>query len=367
MRASTASHDTAKWLGLFVLSLWLGLVASSSPVGADTLEVQRPTYFRSGPQSTAPAIERLATGKTLQLLDDGARDGGYYRAYDPETSTIGYVYKTFVRREEAVDWIEPSSEQGAEAHCPLACPVGRDTTNKIIHRSIYSLSANPETKFADWVAYTVTPKNFGPSRHRYWRTDPGLDAEETMEAHDFTDAYDVIKTDRGHQAPLASFAGTPVWHETNYLSNITPQKSALNQGPWKHLEAAVRDLASRSDIGSAYVATGPLYEREMPPLPKSKKRHAVPSGYWKLVLIDPGEEVRYAAFILDQATPRSADFCDHEVTADEVETRSGFDLMSALGNARERDVEATFSDLRDLLGCPPRSVASIESAVSDER
>ena len=45
---------------------------------------------------------------------------------------------------------------------------------------------------------------------------------------------------------------------TNYLSNITPQLSKLNQGAWKELETAVRKLsATGADV---WVVTGPLLE-----------------------------------------------------------------------------------------------------------
>jgi hypothetical protein len=49
----------------------------------------------------------------------------------------------------------------------------------------------------------------------------------------------------------------------------------------------------------------------------------LPSGYWKIIFIgsspDKGE---YAAFLLDQATPKSASFCDYQVTVEEIERRT---------------------------------------------
>ncbi len=39
------------------------------------------------------------------------------------------------------------------------------------------------------------------------------------------------------------------WSEsTNDLSNNTPQKSALNQGPWVRLESAVRTIESKTGL-----------------------------------------------------------------------------------------------------------------------
>ncbi len=148
----------------------------------------------------------------------------------------------------------PVRAEPLDANCFQQCPVTR-TVNRIVARASHTFSNNAATKFADWVAYDVVPADIGPSQRRSWRPDPLLPPDETLEPADYKGAHKALKTDRGHQAPLASFTGAPGWQATNYLSNITPQKSALNQGPWKELEAAVRVLA-RSGAGRVHVLTG---------------------------------------------------------------------------------------------------------------
>ena len=110
----------------------------------------------------------------------------------------------------------------------------------------------------------------------------------------------------GHQVPLASFTSTHDWEATNYLSNITPQKSALNRGPWLRLESATRTLARQPATEAVFAMTGPLYEREMPTLPGADESHRVPSGYWKIIATDERGVIRIAAFLLDQDTERRA-------------------------------------------------------------
>ncbi len=91
-------------------------------------------------------------------------------------------------------------------------------------RPIYTLQNNAQTKFADWVAYRVTPNTIdGPSRSRNWQQDPNIPATQTMVPADYNGAHATIGTDRGHQVPLASFSNTAHWATTNYLSNITPR------------------------------------------------------------------------------------------------------------------------------------------------
>ncbi len=206
-------------------------------------------------------------------------------------------------------------------HClDGACPTGAPVANPLIVREIYALSANRETKFADWVAYVVNASTIGRSQTRTWAADPWLDPAETLEPQDYTGANAALGTDRGHQAPLAALSGTPHWADTNYLSNITPQMAPLNQGPWERLEARERALAGGG--AQLYVLTGPLYERDMPSLPGADEPHTLPSGYWKVI----ASEGAASAFIMDQQTPRDSAYCTHLVSIAEVEARSGLRL-----------------------------------------
>ncbi|MEQ9190982.1 MAG: DNA/RNA non-specific endonuclease [Alphaproteobacteria bacterium] len=235
-------------------------------------------------------------------------------------------------------------------HCLYGCPAGTPSTNDLIVREVHTLSSNDLTKFADWVAYVVTLETIGPSRTRVWRADPLLDPAETLEPEDYTGAHAALGTDRGHQVPLASVSGTPSWETSNYLSNITPQRSDLNQGPWVRLEQAVRDMVLATG-SPAYVLTGPLYERPMAPLPGADEPHLVPSGYWKIIAIEGAAQVAVAAFIFEQETPRSADYCDSLTDVSDIEARSRLLMFSGTG----RDMIAISGGLADeliqALGC----------------
>lgn len=231
-------------------------------------------------------------------------------------------------------------------HCLHSCPMGTPATNDLIVREIYTLSSNDRTKFADWVAYRVTAQTVGPSEGRRWQADPWLADEETLEPEDYDGAPRTLSIDRGHQAPLAALSGTPFAEDTNILSNITPQRSALNQSSWQRLEARERVLATQdTDPLTLYVLTGPLYERVFQPLPmpEGAERHRVPSGYWKVIATEDG---RMSAFIFEQETPRAANYCDMRVPLEEVELRSNLTLFPRLQ-------ERAFASLDEALGCPP--------------
>ncbi len=234
-------------------------------------------------------------------------------------------------------------------HCPHSCPSGTPGSNYHVYRNAYTLSNNATTKFADWVAYTVNSNTIGGSRSRYWRADPDIWSSRTLEPSDYTSAHATIGTDRGHQAPLASLSNYSDWQTLNYLSNITPQRSELNQGPWNILEQRVRSLANRSDVGNVYVVTGPLYEYHFADLPNADESHTIPSGYWKVIYINQSGTIQTAAFIMDQHLSRNTNFCTTQVTINEVESRSGLNILPQMSN--QSSIESRIGYLKNDLGC----------------
>lgn len=234
------------------------------------------------------------------------------------------------------------------ANCAYGCPTG--LSGQTIERPIYTLNNNKTTKFANWAAYQVTKHTIdGPSRSRTWKSDPSIYSSYTLEPSDYKDANAVLKTDRGHQVPLASFSNTNYWSQTNYLSNITPQSSNLNQGPWVKLENAVRSLARTGQ--NVYVVTGPLYEWYFGSLPGANEQHTIPSGYFKVVITDNSGWVDASAFIMEQNSSRYDNYCYREVTVNEVESRSGLNIMPSLPSYKEYPVEGRLGGLSNELGC----------------
>ena len=206
-------------------------------------------------------------------------------------------------------------------HCPLGCPEN-PRGNDLIFGHIYSLSNNPTTKFADWVAYRVDVINFGPSPMRVRTKESLLDHSETLEKEDYKGAISSeLKADPGHLAPLASFTGSYHWPELNHLSNITPQHKDLNQGAWVKLENAVRKAVSYKK--SLYVITGTLYNRNMGQLPNADESHKIPSAYFKIVYDKKGAA---QAFLMEQTTSRDTHYCNKSVSLATISNKVSFKL-----------------------------------------
>ncbi|MFJ4346315.1 DNA/RNA non-specific endonuclease [Pseudomonas sp. NPDC089401] len=236
-------------------------------------------------------------------------------------------------------------------HCGVGCPIG--SSGHILDREAYTLSNNPKTKFADWVAYWITSDTYAKDRPRDWATDPDLPRSETLEPKEYDGAYKQLVLERGHQANLASMGAVPNWEALNYLSNITPQRPDLNQGSWKTLEDRERALRMSPDNQGVHVVTGPLYERHIGTLPAASKPHTIPSGYWKVIFTGSSpEQGLYASFVMDQDTPRSVDFCTQQVTVAEIERRSGLTLWSSLPADVQAKLKHQPGQLAQRLGCP---------------
>jgi endonuclease G len=208
-------------------------------------------------------------------------------------------------------------------HCPLGCPELDIKNNDVVFNHTYVLSNNPATKFADWVAYEVNVLNFGDSPGRKWGNDPLIDDDESLEEADYKGAFKQLKTDRGHQAPLASFAGHKHWAELNYLSNITPQKSALNQDSWVDLESAIRNAVGFRN--SLFVITGTLYFESEVPLPHADESHRIPSAYFKIIYDLKGNA---ASFLFDQDLPRNTNHCDQKISNKELNVKIPYTMPS---------------------------------------
>ncbi|ULR31681.1 DNA/RNA non-specific endonuclease [Dickeya fangzhongdai] len=243
-------------------------------------------------------------------------------------------------------------EATAIDNCAVGCPTGGSSQTLI--REAYTLNNNSSTKFANWVAYKITKTSQASGKDRNWKQDPSLLASDTLAPAAYNGANAAIAVDRGHQAPLASLAGTSDWQSLNYLSNITPQKSVLNQGAWARLEDQERVLANRSDVSAVYSVTGPLFEKNIATLPAAPSVQ-IPSGYWKIIFIGTSpEKGKYAAFLMNQDTPKSANFCNYQVTVDSIEAKTNpkLNVWSALPAGVAAVVKSQKGTLAKEIGCP---------------
>ncbi len=127
---------------------------------------------------------------------------------------------------------------------------------------------------------------------------------------------------RGHMAPAGDM-GTPESMAQSFsLSNMVPQNSRQNSGPWARIEDDTRKYAMRA-LGDVYVITGPVFEPGARTIGAGQV--AVPSHLFKLVY-DPGTGRRWAHWQDNAPDARVGPPISYE----EVVRRTGIDLLPGL-------------------------------------
>ena len=225
------------------------------------------------------------------------------------------------------------------AHCFAGCPNGAPGDSHVIARSIYTLSFNPDTRIADWAAYSVTAGSIGVATNlsRAPVSDPFV--SNMLDPREFPAAGEGNRLILDYFVPLVSFAGTPFWSEANYLTNRVPRSSELNRGSWYGLEWAVRNLANRT--ASLYVITGPYFAKDNGLPAATAGTGKVPGGFFKVVADEDGH---MAAFLFPQELPFHVHHCEQLSSVAEVEQVTGLDLFPELALA-------PMEDLSEKLGC----------------
>lgn len=143
--------------------------------------------------------------------------------------------------------------------------------------------------------------------------------------------------ERGHMAP----AGDMKWdnkamEESFYMTNVCPQRKALNSGGWNDLEIKVREWAKRDK--SLIVVTGPILTDDMETI--GKRQIAVPKEFFKVLLAPNVSKPRAIAFIYPNKSANGP-LSMYAVSVDKVEQLTGLDFFSALDDEVETRVEAS--------------------------
>lgn len=208
------------------------------------------------------------------------------------------------------------------------------TRETLVIHSAYSLSYNPNTLTANWVAYELTAdETDGPWSRKGLRFMPDPDCRFRQADND---DYRNSGYSRGHLAP----AGDMKWDsvamlESFYFTNCIPQDKALNNGRWNQLEMKTRALAR--DYGRVFVVCGPAF-LSADTLRIGHNAVAVPDACFKALLIPKGMNYSAIAFLMKNGgEDRTLKEC--ACTVDEMEALLGMDLFCNLSDDVEEAIE----------------------------
>lgn len=211
----------------------------------------------------------------------------------------------------------------------------------ILFRVAYTVSFNPDTRNANWVAWSLKREHTdGPFTRRKVNSSYYEDIDSILN-HQILDDWRNASPpyDHGHMCP----AGDNKWDEaanrqTFFLSNICPQHEMLNQGDWENLESKCRSWAN--DFGEIFIVAGPIFESSpYRTLPESSI--AIPDKFFKVVLcLSPKPMAIGFVYPNDDSKHR---FFEVAKSIDYIEKITGIDFFYMLDDEIENQIESSYN------------------------
>ncbi len=208
------------------------------------------------------------------------------------------------------------------------------TTGQVVKHTYYSLSYNEDYENAEWVAYSLSPKQLSSRQieRPYFVRDPLVKTRSAHYKNYYPNGYE-----KGHLLPAADMRfSEEAFDDTFYTSNVSPMDHYFNSGIWNNAEKQVRYWVKR--YGKLYVVTGGVLK---PGLERIGREHvAVPDYFYKVILdYKNSKKARVIAFLIPHKDINK-DLKDFVVPVDSIEKLTGIDFFPALPDSLENKLEA---------------------------
>jgi endonuclease G len=210
------------------------------------------------------------------------------------------------------------------------------TTIKLLTNHGYIVGYNDLTGSPAWVAYHVRdlakipvpaprPEKFEVDRRTVSRVS--------------SEIYAASGYDRGHLAPnyaIATRYGAEAQRETFLMSNITPQRHALNAGLWKELEMKIA-TSYPARYGEVWVFAGPIFDGSFK---KLKGKVPIPDAFFMIIVDEQEGKLRTLSLIVPQEADASSGIDRYLTTISEIQRRTQLDFFSDLDDVSEKQIES---------------------------
>jgi len=140
--------------------------------------------------------------------------------------------------------------------------------------------------------------------------------------------------DRGHLTPIANFRFDYLsMQQTNYYTNICPQKPRFNRGIWKKLENKVRKWVLEYD--TLYIVSGPIFSDTNKTIGNNL---TIPNKFFKTIIGLKNNKYYSIGFVISNEQSDKSIF-DYVTTIDSIEKIINFDLYYKLNDKIENKIE----------------------------
>ena len=213
--------------------------------------------------------------------------------------------------------------------------------NFLIEREPYALSYSKARNVLNWASWRVDKRWLGSvDRQDDFRPDGGL----PKGFYQVTPGdYRRSGYDRGHMVPSGDRTLTPRDNSLTFLmTNIFPQASGNNRGPWRELEQYGRDLVQQE--GKALYVIAGIYG-DKGKVGKVEKV-TVPGRVWKVIVVldsvedDITRKTEVIAVDMPNSDRIEADWQTYRTTVDRIEIATGYDLLSKVSEDIQAAIES---------------------------
>ncbi|NLE55127.1 MAG: DNA/RNA non-specific endonuclease [Lentisphaerae bacterium] len=212
-----------------------------------------------------------------------------------------------------------------------------DRDLSVLHNLGYSVGYDDARKNPAWVAYRL----FAVASDTTVGERPGqfnVDFRSTAQVR--SEDYTGSGFDRGHLAPnygIARCYGPAAQVQTFLMTNIAPQRHALNAGVWKEIEMReANDYAQNLEEIWIYCGTifSPTRLRELP------SGVPIPDSFYKIVIDEQHGALRVLAFIFSQNSNNKTAAADGLCSVDAIEAATGLDFFPELPEDIQAQLES---------------------------
>jgi endonuclease G len=221
-----------------------------------------------------------------------------------------------------------------------------DLRHWLVVKPQYVVSFDTVTKTPNWVSWQYSLAWDGDAgRVGTWNPDPAIPAGLQAKDSNYTNSG----YSRGHLCPSDDRTMTAVDNDATFeFTNAVPQLQPFNDGTWKQLETEAHQLTA--DAGTTlFLMAGPLREW----VAYIDGGVLIPSALWKVLVVLDGPDLsaasvttstRVIAVIMPNDGGASGLWTKYRVSVDEIEARTGLDLLSDVDTAVQQVIEARVDD-----------------------
>jgi endonuclease G len=221
--------------------------------------------------------------------------------------------------------------------------------DEVMVKPEYAVAYSRKMNAARWASWELNARYLGRVRRHKGKflPDEALPVGWYRVRHeDYTGSH----YDRGHLVPSEDRTRTPEENLATFLlTNVLPQRHALNIGPWAGLETYCHALAAK-DGRELYIMAGGIFTAHPETLGVGV---SVPASFYKIVVVlGPGEtaaDVRESTRVITVIMPNAADlpersWASYRTTVEEVERRTGYDFLTRVPAPIQRVIEHRVDD-----------------------